>query len=458
MSCLVRVLILNEFLLFGFSFCLQSVTLNELVPQVTLSVNSWVGSALNVNVAKILLEEVIGIPTALVEADEYAQWNKLASGDIHACLEVWPSGHQQDIKNFIGNKTVVGSGPLGVLGQIGWYTFQWVVDLYPQLASSTSLSHEENCKIFGNTFYSGDPTWVEFDSEIIQTYGYCLNSSIHFLGSEEALVEFIVESYTNSQPILFYFWSPHGLLYQIPLVRINLPKLVERTQYPPDILLKVSWSGLRQYSPSAGFLVDTFTYTTNDQISMLGAHLFLNKTVEEAACEWVQNHSLIWKNWILPMLDKPEYVSFDEVSGIVILVVTATCQFYVLVLISLLCIYRNHPYIKANSFVYMVTTLLGGMVMVSSSYWILGYANQVNCIGAIVMGGVGYSLLFGLFNCCEGIQDLQIISQNQRDQGGSHNQFTPLPASLPDPWYRGTHHRPLVNHQTFQHTLWELSL
>src|SRR5262245_33635734 len=54
---------------------------------ITLAVNPWTGSAVNANVAKIVLESE-GTPVELVEIDENATWPGMASGDIDAVLEV----------------------------------------------------------------------------------------------------------------------------------------------------------------------------------------------------------------------------------------------------------------------------------------------------------------------------------------------------------------------------------
>lgn len=91
-------------------------------PVIRLATNSWVGSELNAAVAKIILEEKLGYPVEIVPMDEYEQWAHIASGEIHANLEVWGSGHTADVQQYIDSeKTIVNGGPLGVQGKIGWY-------------------------------------------------------------------------------------------------------------------------------------------------------------------------------------------------------------------------------------------------------------------------------------------------------------------------------------------------
>lgn len=88
-------------------------------PTIKLAENAWTGSSVNVHVAKILLEK-LGYPVEIVTIDENAQWASLAKGDLSASLELWPSGHAENIKQYIDEQKVVeNAGPLGVVGKIG---------------------------------------------------------------------------------------------------------------------------------------------------------------------------------------------------------------------------------------------------------------------------------------------------------------------------------------------------
>ena len=49
------------------------------------------GAEANANVAANLLEDKLGYTVELVKIDEFEQFPALASGDLDATLEVWPS-------------------------------------------------------------------------------------------------------------------------------------------------------------------------------------------------------------------------------------------------------------------------------------------------------------------------------------------------------------------------------
>ena len=113
--------------------------------------NPWTGSAVNANVAKIILERELDMKVQLVEIDEYAQFPALASGDLDASLEVWPSGHAADIGRYIEGRRggplrdggVVDGGRLGVVGNIGWWIPTYMLDRHPQLASYRGIKGDE---------------------------------------------------------------------------------------------------------------------------------------------------------------------------------------------------------------------------------------------------------------------------------------------------------------------------
>jgi glycine betaine/proline transport system substrate-binding protein len=68
---------------------------------IKIAVNPWTGSAVNANVAKILLERELGYKVELVEIDENRQFPEIARDELDASLEVWPSGHAADINRYI---------------------------------------------------------------------------------------------------------------------------------------------------------------------------------------------------------------------------------------------------------------------------------------------------------------------------------------------------------------------
>jgi glycine betaine/proline transport system substrate-binding protein len=282
---------------------------------IKLAENPWTGSAVNVAVAKILLEKELGYPVEIVTIDENAQWAALAKGDLSASLEVWPSGHAENVKQYIDEQKVVeNGGELGVVGKIGWYEPTYVVEEHPELATWEGFKNPELAALFktaetGNKgqFLAGDPSWVQYDDQIIKNLGLDLQPVV--AGSEQAVLAQLDSAYSRKEPILFYFWTPHSVHAKYDLTEVKLPEHTEECyaktesggvdcDYPSDILFKIFWKDLQNKAPDAYKLLKNFKYTTEDQISMIAAVELEKKSTAEAAQAWVDGHQDVWKAWL----------------------------------------------------------------------------------------------------------------------------------------------------------------
>ncbi|MEZ4512693.1 MAG: glycine betaine ABC transporter substrate-binding protein [Chloroflexota bacterium] len=277
---------------------------------ITLVENAWPASELNVAVAKIIIEKELGNPVEIVALDENAQWDALAGGDVDASLEVWPSGHGERIAEYIDNLgTVENGGPLGPVGEIGWYVPQYVVDANPALATwegyadaaaeFASAETGENGRFLG-----ADPSWVQYDEAIIANLG--LPFQVVWTGSEDALLAEVSSAYSRQEPVLFYFYSPHAIFQQLDLVQVELPAYSDECYadpaaidcaYPKDDLMKIFSGGLAGKDADVHTFLANMNYGSDAQIEML-AMLNEGKTVEEAAQAWVDAHEDTWRAWL----------------------------------------------------------------------------------------------------------------------------------------------------------------
>ena len=111
---------------------------------IKLAVNAWVGAEANADVAANLLKDKLGYNVELVKIDEFEQFPALASGDLDASLEVWPSVHPKDYKNYIqADAGVTDEGPLGVVGQIGWFLPTYMLTDHPEFSTWEGLKGNE---------------------------------------------------------------------------------------------------------------------------------------------------------------------------------------------------------------------------------------------------------------------------------------------------------------------------
>jgi glycine betaine/proline transport system substrate-binding protein len=286
--------------------------------EIVLVENPWTASSLNVNVAKILLEAELGYEVEIILLDESAQWAAIGAGDAHASLEVWPSGHAENVKQYIDElEVVVNGGELGPVGKIGWYIPSYLLESNPDLATWEGFTDPEAAALFATAetgdkgqFLAGAPGWVEYDAQIIANLD--LNLEVIHAGSEEAILAAVEAAYNREEPILFYFWTPHSIHAKYELTEVELPAYSEdcyagvadgeidgvACDYPEDALFKIFWADLEEEMPEAFEFLSNFTYSNDDQIAMIAAVELDGLTVEEAAQAWVDENEAIWSEWL----------------------------------------------------------------------------------------------------------------------------------------------------------------
>ena len=281
---------------------------------IKIAVNAWVGSAANANVAKDLLEQKLGYTVQLVEIDEFAQFPALSTGDLDATLEVWPSGHAKDRKKYIdANNGVVDGGPLGVIGQIGWWIPTYMLTDHPDFATAAGLKGNESLFSTAESgsagqLLDGDPSYTTFDQAIADNLG--LNFKVVYAGSEAAELTALDAAYKKQQPFLFYFWTPHWAQSKYDLTMVQLPAVTPACTdaalndaskyacaYPEDDLYKAFSDKLQTKAPAAFAFLSAMSYTNDDQNS-IGLDISNGMDPAAAAQKWIDANPSVWQSWV----------------------------------------------------------------------------------------------------------------------------------------------------------------
>ena len=286
---------------------------------ITLASNPWVGSAVNANVARIVLESKLGTSVTIKEIDENASWPGLDDGSIDANLEVWPSGHGKDKTTYIdGKKTVVDIGLLGPNAKIGWYVPSYVADADPKLATWEGLKDAVEAKKFATAesgdqgqFLMGDPSYVSYDEQIIANLKLPLKFVV--AGSEAALITAVEQADKDKKPLLLQFWKPHWLHAKVKLTEIKLPAFTPACEasaasdpkdgkyacdYPVDKLYKVASAKLEKKNPKALAFLKKFQLTIEQQNEIGGLTDGDPKNAATAAKTWVDKNPDVIKAWL----------------------------------------------------------------------------------------------------------------------------------------------------------------
>jgi glycine betaine/proline transport system substrate-binding protein len=283
---------------------------------IKLAVNPWTGSAVNANVAKILLERELGYTVELVKIDENSQFPAIASGELDASLEVWPSGHAEEINRYIEGRRggplrdggVVDGGDLGLIGNIGWWIPTYLVKERPELARWQGFKGHED--LVGGKFLAGDPTFVSYDEEIIKSLG--LNLKVVYSGSERALIQALDDAFKRKDPLLLYFYTPHWVQRKYDLTEVQLPAYDEECEksarerngegydcdYANDVLFKALSLRLEDKAPEAFRFLKKFNYTTDDQQEIAFLTDARGMPIGEAADQWIAENPTVWRAWL----------------------------------------------------------------------------------------------------------------------------------------------------------------
>jgi len=284
--------------------------------ELNIAVNPWTGSAVNANIAKVLLEQQLGYTVNLVEVDEFAQFPALSSGELDATLEVWPSGHAEDYATYIdGDGSVVDGGELGVVGNIGWFVPTYVIDEHPDVATWEGLN--DNASLFATAetgdkgqLLDGDPSFTSYDAQIVESLG--LDYEVVVAGSESALLSELDQAYQNEEPILLYWYTPHWANQVYDMTEVQLPEVTDECvdaatnnegegyscDYAPDVLYKAFSADLQDKAPEAFAFLSAMSYENSAQEEVAFAIDQDGEDPEAAAQAWVDANETVWQPWV----------------------------------------------------------------------------------------------------------------------------------------------------------------
>ncbi len=284
---------------------------------ITLIVNPWSASRLNVEVAKNIIEAELGNPVEISEVDENdAMFTGMADGTLDAVLEIWPSGVTDAETAFFDAGTVENIGALGAVGRIGWFVPDYVIEDNPELATWEGYTDPANAALFATAetgdkgrFLGTDPSYSEFDGQIIQNLN--LPFEVQFSGSEPATVAELDARVAAKEPVLMYWWEPTAAVSKYNLKKVELPEFNESCgelqasgdggvdcDYPEDPIFKAASGKLQDKDADVYAFLKAFTLSNDDQLSMLPAMEIDGEDPAVVAARWVDANADTWKAWL----------------------------------------------------------------------------------------------------------------------------------------------------------------
>ncbi len=287
-------------------------------PTINLIVNPWTASRMNVEVAKIIIEEELGYPVESTEVNENdAMFTGMADGTLDAVLEIWPSGITDAERTYYDDGSVVDLGELGAVGKIGWFVPSYVIDEHPELATWEGFADPALAGLFATAetgdngrFLGTDPSYSQYDEQIIENLGLPLE--VVFSGSEPATVAEVEARVAAQEPLVLYWWTPTAAVAKFDLVNVELPAYTEDCgasaaagdggvdcDYPEDVIVKAASAKLEEKAPDVFAFLQNFKITTDDQLSMLPPVEIDGDDPAAVAATWVAENESVWKAWLV---------------------------------------------------------------------------------------------------------------------------------------------------------------
>lgn len=279
---------------------------------INIAVNPWTASALNAEVAKVIIEQELGHTVENVTIDENTMFTGMSDGSLDAALEIWPSGVTEDEQAFFDDGSVLNIGELGTVGKIGWFVPDYVIDEYPELATWEGFQDPAVAAMFATAetgelgrFLGTDPSYSQYDEAIIENLD--LPFEVIFSGSEPATVAELDARVAAGEPIVMYWWTPTAAVAKYNLVNVLLPEYNEDCyadpaaidcDYPEDVLFKAASAQLEEKAPDVLAFLEAFTITTEDQLAMLPAVEIDGEDAADVAARWVADNESVWSAWL----------------------------------------------------------------------------------------------------------------------------------------------------------------
>lgn len=294
--------------------CVRASTSTTIpISKVRIARNSWVGSSVAAELGRRLMTE-LNYDSEVVDVDEYWQFPRLASGDLHACLEVWPSRHGHDRSVYVSTNIVNDIGALGVIGRRGWYVPAYMKDTFADLPSWEALKAPALIAALATAstgakgqFLGVHQSYAQVDAQIISNLGLALE--VVYAGSLDMMLTMIGDAYQAKAPLLFHHWEPTVSTFQWDLLRIALPDSSDACQasatsggvdcdYPLEQLRKYASHELVSRAPDAAAALSRLQIDTATEEAMIKQVAIDGQKVEDVVAAWFEANESTWKAWL----------------------------------------------------------------------------------------------------------------------------------------------------------------
>ncbi|WP_027236966.1 ABC transporter substrate-binding protein [Leisingera caerulea] len=294
------------------SGAVEAADMGDVETPIRLSLNNWTGQRLSTYIAGGMLEEA-GYTVEYVEADQGALYEQIATGELHAMVEIWTTSNPDEYIAAREAGRVEELGDLGLDARNGVVYPPYVAQMCPGLPNWEAL--RECASIFsedGNgkrgRYLAYPESWGSPGADRIRALD--LPFDVVAAESEAAMIEEFQQAYKDKRPVIATFWAPHWAMSSYALQFVRLPKPEPACYSDPSWgpnpkatgdcdfarggVVKASWSGFKGRWPAAHEILKNYELSIWDQQPLIGLVDVRGETVQGAARGWLAVNRAKW--------------------------------------------------------------------------------------------------------------------------------------------------------------------
>lgn len=255
---------------------------------IKLAYVAWDSEIASTNVVKEVLESKLGYSVEMLQVDAGPMWTGVADGSADAMVAAWlPSTHASYLEKY-GND-LVDLGP-----NLDGTKTGLAVPSYMNISSIEDLKHPETKEALAGKIIGIEPgAGIMMQTEqAMESYGlgdYTLVES-----SSAAMVQELQKAYENEEPIVVTGWTPHWMFGKMDMKYLDDPNGVYGGEEQIHTMVR---QGLQEDKPDAYAMLDAFEWTADDMAEVM-VSIQDGAAPEEAAKQWVENHSEQVDAWL----------------------------------------------------------------------------------------------------------------------------------------------------------------
>ncbi len=287
----------------------------ESTDPIKLTIHDWTGQYVTTHIMGRVLQEM-GYTVEYVQADYFAQFAGLESGDLDVAMEIWQTTGKEAFDASIATGNTVDLGETGMAAKEEWWYPLYMKDVCPGLPDWQALNACADKFASAETapkgrYLAGPVTWGGYDEERVDALG--MNFEVVHAGTDAAMFAELESAYQRKAPVLLWVYSPHwapakyegewvqfpeytDACYQDPAWGNNPDKAYDCGK-PHGWIKKVGWTGGEEKWPGAYKAIRNFKIDNATMGQLIIAIDLDARPLEEVVEEWIQNNRAVWEPW-----------------------------------------------------------------------------------------------------------------------------------------------------------------